>query len=211
MDGVQNLRAFQSRAGGGVTRGVERRFYLLAAAICIVTAMIELSLGRVVISKSGLILLWVGDIKSAETSQQILDWYSFSHFIHGILLYALIRTLSPLVSRRRWSVGASFAAAIFIEASWEVLENSSFIINRYRTETIALGYTGDSILNSMSDIACCAMGFAIARRLPWRITVALVLLMELGVGYAIRDNLLLNIIMLICPFDAIKQWQMGAG
>ena len=110
---------------------------------------------------------------------------------------------SPL--RRR------FLAAVFVEAAWEVFENSSFVIERYRAATISLGYCGDSVLNSMSDIAACTIGFALARLLPARVSVALVVGTELALGYLVRDNLTLNVIMLVHPFEAIKQWQRAGG
>lgn len=164
-------------------------------------------MGRTPISKSGTIRLWVSETDGPETSQQLADWYSFTHITHGILLYGLIR----LLSRGQWPVGRCLVMAVFIESAWEVLENSDFIINRYRAATISNGYFGDSILNSMSDILCCLSGFLLARYLPPRVTVALIVVLEVGLAIAIRDNLTLNIIMLIHPIDAIKHWQMGAG
>ncbi|HWB53003.1 MAG TPA: DUF2585 family protein [Tepidisphaeraceae bacterium] len=177
---------------------------LIGAAIMAVAALLEHAMGRRWISASGRILLWVSAVKSSENSQQIADWYSFSHIIHGFFFYWFFRT----ISRRRLSVGICLLLTIGAEASWEVLENSSFIIDRYR-QTMSLDYYGDSILNSMSDISFCIAGFALARFLPVWVTVALIVIMEVGVGYAIRDNLTLNIIMLIHPFSAIRQWQLG--
>ena len=179
---------------------------LIALGIMVLAASIEYAMGRVPICKCGYIRLWVGQVNSSENSQQIADWYSFSHIIHGFILYAVTR----LVGRRwGWPIGLCLVIAVLIEASWEVFENSSFVIERYRHSTMSLDYYGDSILNSMSDSLFCLLGFALAARLPVWVTVLLIVLMELGVGYAIRDNLTLNIIMLIHPFEAIKRWQMG--
>jgi hypothetical protein len=180
-------------------------YFVAGAAIFALAAIIEYKMGRVPISKSGRILLWVGDTKSSENSQQLFDWYSFTHIIHGFALYGLLH----LISRGKWPMALRLVMAIFLEASWEVIENSSLIIDRYRQSAISAGYFGDSILNSMSDIFCCAMGFVIAAWIPARLTVALILIIELGLAWAIRDNLTLNIIMLIHPFPAIKHWQLN--
>ena len=170
-----------------------------------IAALIELEMGRVPICKCGYIRLWVGAVSSPENSQQIADWYSFSHIIHGFFFYGLFH----LIGRGKWPIGSCLVLTVLAESSWEVLENSSFIMDRYRQSTIALSYYGDSVLNSMSDIFFCIVGFALAARLPVWMTLALIVVMELGVGYAIRDNLTLNIIMLIHPFQSIKR--MGTG
>ena len=177
---------------------------LAIVAILCVTAALELAMGRVPWCTCGHLQLWVGDIHSSELSQQIADWYSFTHLIHGFALYALVRWLG----RGRWSLGRRLVLATLIEAAWEVIENSPVIINRYR-QTAAQGYSGDSVVNSISDIVFCMIGFALAARLPVWVIVSLAVVMELGVGYAIRDNLTLNIIMLLHPFEGIRQWQMG--
>jgi hypothetical protein len=182
-------------------------FYGLAGGgILAVAAAIEFCMGRIPISKSGTIRLWVSQTNGPETSQQIADWYSVTHVLHGIILYGLIH----LASRRKWPMGVCALLALGAEAGWEVLENSPFIINRYRAETLATGYVGDSILNSMCDIGFCMLGFELARRLPARVTVLLVVAAEVGLAIAIRDNLTLNVLMLIHPVEAIKRWQMGA-
>ena len=179
-------------------------YLLVSGAIIAAAGGIEYGMGRVPICKCGYVRLWVGQVNSPENSQQIADWYSFSHIIHGFALYAAARLIG-----RRWPLGARLVLAVALEASWEVLENSSFIINRYRHSTMSLDYYGDSILNSVSDILFCVLGFFLATKLPVWLTVALIVVMEVGVGYAIRDNLTLNLIMLIHPFQAIKRWQMG--
>ena len=162
-------------------------------------------MGRLLISKNGHIQLWAA-ANSSENSQQLADAYSFSHIIHGFFLFWFFR----IVSRHRWSIGRCLLLTICLECSWEVLENSPIIIDRYR-QTASLGYTGDTILNSMSDISFCILGFTLASRLPLWVTLGLAVVMEIGCAIFIRDNLTLNIIMLIHPFQGIKQWQLGAA
>jgi hypothetical protein len=176
----------------------------IGLGIVVVAAGILLALGQPAICRCGYVALWHGDIMSAENSQHIADWYSPSHVIHGILFYAF----GWLLLRHR-PLGLKAAVALAIESVWEVLENTPLIIDRYREATISLGYRGDSVLNSASDILFMLLGFALARRLPVAVSVALALLMEIGVGWAIRDNLTLNVIMLLYPLDAIRAWQAG--
>jgi len=181
------------------------RWVLAAAlAVCTAAAAIELSMGRLPFGPDGRIGLWEGNIWSSEQSQRFADPYTITHTVHGMLFYAILWLLA-----RRAPARKRFVGALLMEGAWEVLENSPIIINRYREATIALGYVGDSVFNSLSDIVFAALGFLFAWRVrPW-VTVAVILAMEVGTAFWVRDNLTLNIVMLIHPLDAIKDWQMA--
>ena len=182
------------------------QYALFAAAVVVVMAAAELAMGRVVVSKTGRLMLWNGVVASPENSQQVFDWYSFSHVIHGIAFYGALHLLGR---RWKWPIGLRLVIAVAIEAAWEVVENTPFVIDRYRAATISLDYYGDSIINSMSDIVAMMIGFGFAASVRWWVSAIAILVMEIGVAMVIRDNLFLNILMLIHPFEAIKQWQAG--
>jgi hypothetical protein len=165
----------------------------------------ELGMGRPAVYRRGPVRLWSGNVHSDQNSQQIADPYTFTHVIHGAAFYALttlVRPASPAAAR--------LVATAVLESVWEVYENTDAVINRYREATISLGYFGDSVINSVCDILACLCGFWLTRRLPARATVAWVIVTEAILALWIRDNLTLNILMLIYPIDAIKSWQMGA-
>lgn len=175
-----------------------------AYAIVVTAAAVLLAMGRPLLCKCGRIDLWVSSTTSARTSQMLADWYSPSHVIHGFLFFGMLWLVA-----RRWPIERRFLAALLIEAAWEVAENTPMVINRYREATASFGYTGDSVLNSMSDIAMMGLGFLLARKLPLWAAVATVVVLELVPLYMIRDNLTLNVWMLLAPSDAIRSWQAG--
>lgn len=179
-------------------RPVAATLLAVAAAAAILWLM-----GRPLLYKGGLIELW--GPAGPKQSQMLLDWYSLSHLVHGFLFYAVLHVMA-----KRWKLPERLLAATLVEAAWEIVENSPVIIDRYREATIALGYRGDTILNSLSDIVMMIAGFLIARRVPVWASVMIVLVLELVPLAIIRDNLTLNVWMLLAPDAAVRAWQAGA-
>src|SRR3990172_731286 len=179
---------------------------LLVAAIVAAAAVALYLIGHPLICKCGYLKLWHFDVMSAENSQHLFDWYTPSHIIHGFLFYWLLWLAS------RWvplSFGMRLVLAVAIEASWEVVENTHFVINHYREMTISLDYYGDSVINSVSDVLFMVLGFFLAARLPVWLTVVIVIALEVFIGAMIRDNLTLNVLMFLWPLDSMLHWQQG--
>lgn len=177
---------------------------VVVGGLLLVQAIVLHLMGRVWICECGVVRLWVGDMHSSELSQQILDVYTPSHIIHGMIFYGLLHLLMP-----RAPVALRLAIAVGIEVAWEIAENSPPVIAEYRKQATAAGYTGDSILNSVMDTVSMMTGFALARLLPWQATVALAIIAEVTTGVMVRDNLTLNILNFIHRFPAIDAWQRG--
>jgi hypothetical protein len=187
-----------------------RHYLLTAAALLALQAAVLHGFGQPWIAASGRILLWVGDPLSPETSQQLTDWYSFSHLIHGMIFFWLLRWLAPA-----WPWPARLLAAMGIEIAWEITENSPAVIQHYRQQALAVGYVGDSILNSLSDTAMMSCGFWLASRVRASYMAAMAVALEIFTAVMIRDNLSLNVINLVAPsgwapIRAIHDWQAGA-
>ena len=184
----------------------QRRLWLgVAIVILLVLTALQLrSQGRLWLCSCGALYFWVGDIQSAHNSQHLFDPYSLTHLLHGLAFFWFLT-----LAAGRFSKELQVGLTVLMESAWEVAENSRFIIERYREATIALGYEGDTIVNSVADIAICTGGFVLGGYLGLRRSVVLFAATEVVLAFWIRDGLLLNIVMLIHPFEAIKSWQMG--
>lgn len=176
--------------------------WILTALAVLLAAAILYAMGRIPICACGYVKLWYGETMSSENSQHLTDWYTPSHIIHGLLFYGALWLVA-----RRLSVGWRLLIATLIEAGWEILENSPIIIDRYRAVTISLDYYGDSVINSVADILAMMVGFWIARKAPLWASVALIVFFELLTTWLIRDGLALNVLMLVWPLDAVRDWQ----
>ena len=179
---------------------------LAAIALILVGHPLALYLmGQPLICTCGYVKLWEGAVLSPGNSQHLFDWYTPSHVVHGVIFYAVLTLVAP-----RLPLSTRFALALGIEVAWEIFENTPFVIDRYRQQALAQGYTGDSVINSMMDVVAMMVGFVLASRLPVLATIAIVIALELFVAYAIRDNLTLNIVNFIYPLDAVRAWQAGS-
>jgi hypothetical protein len=177
-----------------------------AGAVLLFMVVLLRAQGRLLICACGHVQIWTSDTCSANNSQHLFDPYSLTHIAHGFLFFYLVVLLFSRLSR-----GRQFLLTLALEAAWEVFENSSFVIDRYRTATAALGYQGDTVVNSIGDLACAVIGFLIARKVGVRQSLILFALLELILLLWIHDSLLFQILMLIRPIEAIKSWQMCAG
>jgi hypothetical protein len=197
------LSEASTRAGRGVLAGGAAQWLAVAAVLAATAAALRLE-GRLWVCACGRLLPWVGDAWSPDTSQHLFDPYSFTHVLHGFAFAGLLALVLPRANWR-WRL----VAAVALEAAWEVIENTQYVVNRYREATAALGYTGDTIVNSLGDVVACALGFLLARRLGAVRTLALFVAVEVVLVLWIRDSLLLNILLLVYPSETLRAWQAG--
>lgn len=176
----------------------------LIAGILVVTGVLLAAMGRSLICSCGTLRLWQGEILTAENSQHLTDWYSFSHLLHGLILYALLRLLAP-----HWTLNKRLVVAAMIADGWELGENTPFLIERYREVTVSVNYHGDSVVNALSDVVAALAGFGLAAVLPVWGSVALFLGTEALTAWAARDGLVLSVLMVTAPLDALRDWQLG--
>lgn len=191
------------RTEAGDAAGPGRAGLALLATLVVAAVALRLE-GRPWLCTCGRFVPWIGDAWGAETSQQLFDPYTFTHVLHGFLLWWALGWCLPRLDVRRRLV-----LAVAAEALWEVFENTDFVIRRYRAATAALGYEGDTVVNSLGDVLACAVGVLLARRLGSRRTLAAFVAIELALLSTIRDGLLLNVLLLVWPVDWIKAWQAG--
>lgn len=182
-----------------------KRAILISVLIIVAAAAVLLAMGRVPICECGYVKLWHGQTMSSENSQHLSDWYTPSHVLHGLIFFAALWLFA-----RRLSLGTRLIVATIIEAAWEIVENSPMIIERYRATTISLDYYGDSVINSVADMLAMLFGFWLARVLPVWASIALFVLAEAVTIYMIRDGLILNVLMLLWPLEAVRNWQSAA-
>ena len=187
-----------------MTRFIDRYFSIFIAIPMLTAAFVEFGMGRRIWGTSGTPGLWSGNINGSHNSQFLWDPYTLTHITHGILFYAILA-----FAFRTLPVSTRLLMAVSLESMWEIIENTNFVIQRYRADTVSLNYFGDSIVNSMGDILACLIGFLLASRLPPRVSIAGVLTLEILLLLWTRDNLALNVVMLLHPSSALRAWQMG--
>jgi len=186
----------------------KRKAITLITLITLVTFGILYLMDRNIVCECGYVKIWHSAVISSENSQHIFDWYSLTHFIHGLAFYFIL-VIIERISKIKIPILTKLVIAVILACGWEILENSDYIINRYRTATISLDYFGDSIINSAGDILAMGLGFWFAnKRAAWQ-SVVVFITIEIFLLLAIRDNLLINLIMLVHPIEAIKLWQNG--
>lgn len=185
---------------------MNKKVILLSLFIPTIALAILYFMGREVICTCGYIKFWHGVVVSSENSQHLFDWYTFTHVIHGLGFFLLLYVVEK-ISGKRIPLTTKFLVALSLESTWEILENTDFVINRYRAATISLDYFGDSIINSLGDIIAMLAGFWIAAKKSVWLSIGLFIVIELALLWIIRDNLTINLIMLIYPIEALKQWQ----
>lgn len=187
-----------------MTNGPLNRFFAIVGAIVLLHAAALHVMGQPLICACGTVKLWEGDVLSSGNSQHLADWYSFTHIEHGFLFYFLTSLAAPRLPPLQ-----RLLLAIGLEATWEIAENTPFVIDAYRQQALAQGYSGDSIVNSLSDLVMMTLGFLLAWRAPARAVIGAVLVVEIGLAVAIRDNLTLNILNFLAPIEAVARWQSG--
>ncbi|MBX8813656.1 DUF2585 domain-containing protein [Pseudochrobactrum algeriensis] len=181
------------------------KILLIIAITAAIQAVTLYMMGRVPVCECGTIRLFVNEVNSNENSQQFFDWYTLSHIIHGFIFYGLFWLIAP-----KAPLHVRLLLALGLEIGWELVENSNFIIERYRANTSSVDYFGDSILNSVFDTLSMVLGFFLAARLPIWVIIVTAVFFEILALIVIRDNLILNVIMLLHPVDFIRQWQSGS-
>ena len=181
-----------------------RTFLFIALALLALQATVLSLMGQPLLALAAPFKLWAGNPLGPDNSQQLTDWYSFSHIIHGFIFYGLLKLLAP-----RLPFAARLLIAMGVEISWEFLENSPFVIEAYRKQALAAGYRGDSVINSLSDTAMMSLGFFLASRLPWWVVLLAAVVMEATTIILIRDGLILNILNFAVTWPALEHWQQA--